>query len=62
MFRDSSDVTSVTAFIFECIGDIVPKVTIHTYSKQKPWIPGNIGTELKARAAAFKKQDTNPDT
>ena len=50
MFRDSSNVTSVTGFIFECIDDIVPKVTVHTYSKQKPWITGNIDTELKARA------------
>jgi hypothetical protein len=30
-------------------------------SNQKPWITGNICTELKARAAAFKERDTNPD-
>ena len=27
----------------------------------KPWIIGYIRTELKARAAAFKERDTNPD-
>ena len=25
------------------------------------WITGNVRTELKARAAAFKEQDANPD-
>ena len=34
-------------------------MTVRTYTNQKPWITGNIHTELKARAAAFKKQDTN---
>jgi hypothetical protein len=37
-------------------------VTVCTYPNQKPWITGNICIELKARAAAFKEQDTNPDT
>jgi hypothetical protein len=36
-------------------------VTIHTYPNQKPWITGSICIELKARAAAFKERDTNPD-
>ena len=65
MFRDSSDgieeyTTSVIGFINKCINDIVHTVT--TYPKQKPWITGNICTELKARAAAFKERDTNPDS
>ena len=68
MFLDSSDgieefTTSVTGFINKCIDDVVPTVTMHTYCtylNQKPWITGNIHTELQARAATFK-QDTNPD-
>ena len=59
-FRDSSDgieeyTTSDTGFINKCIGD----VTVRTYPNQKPWITGNIHTELKGRAAAFKKWDSN---
>ena len=65
--RDSSDgieehTTSGIGFSNKCIDDVVPTVTVHTYSNQKPWITGNIRIELKARAAAFKEQDTNPDT
>jgi hypothetical protein len=64
MFRDSSDdieeyTTSVTGFINKCIEDVFPTVT--TYPNQKPWITGNIRTELKCRAAAFKVQDSNPE-
>jgi hypothetical protein len=54
--------TSVTRFINKCIDDIVPTVTVRTYPNQKPWITGNIHTDLKARAAAFNELDTNPDT
>ena len=59
MFRDSSDgieeyTTSVTGFINKCIEDVVPTVTVRTYPNQKPWITGNIHTELKGRAAASK--------
>jgi hypothetical protein len=66
MFRDSSDgieeyTTSVTGFIDKCIEDVVPTVTVHTYPNQKPWITGNIRTELKGRAAAFKVRDSNPE-
>ena len=66
MFRDSSDgiegyTTSVTGFINKCINGIVPTVTVRTYPNQKPWITGNIRTELKARAATFMERDTNPD-
>jgi hypothetical protein len=32
-------------------------VTILTYPNQKPWITGNIRTELKARGATYKEQD-----
>ena len=64
MFRDSSDgieenTTSVFGFIKKCIDDVVPTVTV--YPNQKPWITGNIRTELKARAAAFKEWDSNPE-
>ena len=66
MFRDSSNgieeyTTSVTGFINKCIENVVPTVTIRTYPNQKPWITGNLHTELKARAAAFKERNTNPD-
>ena len=66
MFRDSSDgieeyTTSVTGFINKCIEDVVPTVTVRTYPNQKPWITGNIRTELKGRAAAFKVRDSNPE-
>jgi hypothetical protein len=36
-------------------------VTVRTYPNQKPWITGNIRTELKARAATFKERDSNPE-
>jgi hypothetical protein len=65
MFRDSSDgieenTTSVTGFINKCIDDIIPTLTVCTYPNQKPWITGNIRTELKSRAAA-SKSGTKPD-
>ena len=67
MFRDSyygieESTTSVTGFIDKCIDDVIPTVTVPTYPNQKPWITGNIRTELKGRAAAFKEQDSNQDT
>ena len=67
MFRDSSNgieeyTISVISFINKCINVVVPTVTLHTYSNQNPWITGNIRIELKARAAAFKEQENNPDT
>ena len=63
MFRDSCDgieeyTTSVTGFINKCIEDVVPTVTVRTYPNNKPWITGNIHTELKGRAAAFKERDS----
>jgi hypothetical protein len=66
MFWDSSDgieeyTTSVTGFINKGIEDVVPTVTVRTYPNQKPWITGNIRTELKGRAAAFKVRDSNPE-
>ena len=66
MFWDSSDgieeyTTSVTGFINKCIEDVVPTVTVRTYPNQKPWITGNIHTELKGRAAALKVRDSNPE-
>jgi hypothetical protein len=53
--------TSVTGFNNKCIDDVVPTVTVRTYSNQKPRITGNIRTELQVRAAAFKEWNTNPD-
>jgi hypothetical protein len=38
----------------------VPAVTVCTFPNQ-PWITGNICIELKARSAAFKERETNPD-
>ena len=63
MLRDSSEeyTTSVTGFINKCIEDVVPTVTVRTYPPQKPWITGNIRTELKGRAAAFKVRYSNPE-
>jgi hypothetical protein len=52
---------AVTGFINKCIDDIVPTVTIHIYPNQKPWITGNIRTELKGRAATSKERDSNLD-
>jgi hypothetical protein len=34
----------------------------YVYPNRRPWITGNIRIELKARAAAFKERETNPDT
>ena len=53
--------TSVIGFISKCIDDVVPTVTVRTFPNQKPWITGNIRTELKAKSAAFKERDTNLD-
>ena len=66
MFQDSSNgieeyTTSVIGFINKCIDDVVPTVTVHTHPNQKPWITGNIRTELNARAATFKERDSNLD-
>ena len=66
MFRDSSDgieeyTTSVIGFINKCIDDVVPTVTVRTYPNQKQCITGSIHTELKARVAAFKEWDSNPE-
>ena len=57
MFLDSSNgieeyTTSVIGFINKCIDDVVLTVTVRTNPNQKPWITGNIRTELKARSAA----------
>jgi hypothetical protein len=66
MCRDSSDgieeyTTSVIGFNKKGIEDVVPTVTVRTYPKQKPWITGNICTELKGRASTFKVRDSNPE-
>ena len=45
--------TSVIGFINKCIDNIVPTVTVCTYPNQKPWITGNIRTELTGRAAGL---------
>ena len=61
MFWDSSNgieeyTTSVIGLLNKCIDDIVPTVNVRTYPNQKQWITGNIRTELKDRAAAFKER------
>ena len=66
MFQDSSNgieeyTTSVIGFINKYINEVVPTVTVCTYLNQKPWITGSIRTKLKARAAAFKERDSNPE-
>ena len=66
MFQDSSDgieeyTTSVTGFTNKCIDDVVTTVPVRTYPNQKPWITGNISTELKGRAATFKERDSNSE-
>ena len=64
MFRDSSDGIeeyTTSGFINKCIEDVVPTVALRTYPNQKPWITGNIRTELKGRAASFKERDSNPE-
>ena len=53
--------TSVFGFINKCVDDVIPTVTIRTFPNQKPWITGNIRTELKARATAFKELPLNPE-
>ena len=66
MFRDSSNgieeyTTSVIGFINKCIDNVVPIVTVRAYPNQKPWITGNIHTELKGKAVAFEERDSNPE-
>jgi hypothetical protein len=66
MFRDSSNAievytTSVTGFINKCIDDVVLTVTVRIYPNQKPWITGNICTELNGRADRFKGWNSNPE-
>jgi hypothetical protein len=61
--RDSSDgiveyTTSVTGFIDKLIDDVVPTVTVSTYSNQKPWITGNIHTELKTVELPLSRSGT----
>ncbi|XP_045570722.1 uncharacterized protein isoform X3 [Salmo salar] len=59
MFRVASDnnidvyTDTVAEFKRKCIGDVVPTVTIKTYSNQKPWIDGSICAKLEARSTAF---------
>ena len=52
-------ITSITGFINKCIEDVVPTVTVHTFTNEKPRITGNIRTELKGSAAAFKEGNSN---
>ena len=66
MFQDSSDgieeySTSVTGLINKWIDNVVPTVNVRTYTNQKPWITGNIRTELKGRAAASKERDSKTE-
>jgi hypothetical protein len=56
-----SQASSISTLTTLCDFSCVTLVTLRTYPNQKPWITGNIRTELKARAAALKEWDTNPD-
>jgi hypothetical protein len=47
---------SVSAFIKECIGDVVTNETIKTFPNQKPWMDGGIRTKLKARSTPFNNE------
>ena len=58
---DSSDgieeyTTSVTGFINKCIEDVVQRLYVHTPTRSHV-ITGNICTETKGGAAAFKVRD-----
>jgi hypothetical protein len=64
MLRDSSGgieehTTSVIGLINKCIDDVVPTVTVPKYPNHRPWITGNIHTEVNARAATLKEWDSN---
>ena len=60
MFRDlSNGIEEFTTNKY--IDDVDTTVTVRTYLNQKPWITGSIHTELKAKAVAFNKRDTNLD-
>ena len=66
MFQDTSDgieeyTTSVVGFINKCTDDVPTTVSGRTYPNQKPWITGNIRTELKGIAGAFKERGSNPE-
>ena len=43
----------MSEFIRECIGDVVPTVTMQSYLNQKPWIDSDIRAKLKERTTAF---------
>ena len=58
---DHNSILLIPAYINMCIDDIVPTVTIRTYPNQKPLITGNICTDFKAIATAFKERETNLD-
>jgi hypothetical protein len=46
-----------SGFINKWIENIVPTVTVRLYLNQKQWITGNILTEQKGRADAFRERD-----
>ena len=65
MFRNSSDgieeyTTLVIGFINKCIDEVPTTVTLHTYPNQKPWITGNIRTELELPLSRSGKLIRNP--
>lgn len=63
MFADASDgdinvhTDSILGYIGKCIEDIVPKISIHTYPNQKPWVGPVVRAKLRARTAAFNSGD-----
>ena len=58
MFRDSSDVIEeYNTSVIDPLTDednVVPTATVCTYPNQKPWITGNIHTELKGKRCRFQ--------
>ena len=66
MFQDSADnidelTTSVTGFIRQCIGNVVPSVTVRCFPNQKPLINTEDGTKVKNKATAHRAILDNPD-
>lgn len=63
MFANASDgdinvhTDSILGYIGKCIEDIVPKISIHTYPNQKPWVGPVVRAKLRAHTAAFNSGD-----
>lgn len=64
LFDDTADADinvytdSVVGYISKCIDDVVPKISICTQPKQKPWIGPEIWAKFKTATIAFNSGDT----